>query len=143
MYRYVIYIMFVGDEIAFFLFFCLLVQRNGPAPRITSVEDTFSFAKLQAVFRHRALTTCAQTSADFEALIESGKTWGEAFNASAVSLVEMSRAHCWLLMLDLFVDSVKKYIHLCVRFCIYCRIIYIIMNTLVSHKQRGDIFFFF
>jgi len=79
-----------------------------PAPVASSVEGFLDLDFLLALFRHCALTTVVNVGQEFQKKLgEKNGQFDEALNACAIELCSAVRAHCYVFMLNAFVNMIQ------------------------------------
>ena len=74
---------------------------------IGTLDDTLSLTIAAKAFHHRASRLLSSTCTRLNGLVQLGHTFEVSYEMCKVDLVRCAKAHCWMLILNNFIDALK------------------------------------
>eukprot|EP00479_Gromia_sphaerica_P002757 TRINITY_DN13230_c0_g1_i1.p1 TRINITY_DN13230_c0_g1~~TRINITY_DN13230_c0_g1_i1.p1 ORF type:complete len:129 (-),score=12.90 TRINITY_DN13230_c0_g1_i1:42-428(-) len=84
------------------------ISSSLPPLSANTESELRNFDNILRLYEYRALVAFRDVSTQFETDIQSGISWGDAFNRNALAIVEASKDHCSFFIASLFQESVAK-----------------------------------
>ena len=80
---------------------------TGTRSPMKSAEDCVNLQMLAVAFHHRARRLVLATCVRLNGQVDAGHSFEVAYEGCKVDLVRCARAHCWMLILNNFIDALK------------------------------------